>query len=66
MRAVVIKAFTDAENPSNVYMPNAEFEGRQERIKDLAAKGYVRAIEEENSEDNTQAKKRTVKRKATK
>ena len=67
MKALVIKAFTDAENPQNVYMPSSEFEGTPTRIKGLESLGYVRALEQPSETEEETPKKRTSKaRKTTK
>lgn len=67
MKALVIKAFTDAENPQNTYMPKQEFEGTKARIEGLESLGFVRALEQPSEEEKPAAKKRTVKaKKATK
>lgn len=45
MKATVKTAFTDRENMSDVYYPGDVFEGTEERVNELAAGGYVEAVE---------------------
>lgn len=45
MKANVKAAFTDRENMSDVYYPGDVFEGSDERVNELAAGGYVEAVE---------------------
>lgn len=47
MKATVIRAFFDAQDPSRkLYQIGSEFEGTQNRVKELAGKGFVEPIEE--------------------
>ena len=65
MKALVIKAFTDAENPQNVYMPSSEFEGTSARVKGLESLGYVRALEQPSEIEEKTPKKRISKARKT-
>lgn len=44
MKATVVKAFWDAQDPARkVYQIGEAFEGTQKRVKDLEKRGFVKA-----------------------
>jgi hypothetical protein len=47
MNAKVIKPFFDLSNPSDVYAVGDTFEGTDERVADLARRGFVKPLDPE-------------------
>lgn len=62
MRAKVIRAFYDIEDPKRtVYQVGDSFEGTDERVKGLAEKGFVEAVKEAKAPAKAPAKRKVAK-----
>lgn len=64
MDGKVIKPFFDLSNPSDVYAVGDTFEGTDERVAELAAKGFVKPLDHEPkkpAKPKAKAKKKAAK-----
>jgi hypothetical protein len=64
MNAKVIKPFFDLSNPSDVYAIGDTFEGTDERVADLARRGFVKPLDPEPkkpAKPKPKAKKKAAK-----